>query len=111
VKAAISRRLDHGTALLLIDGLDEINDPGVRASFCRQLEQIHLARPDTPIIATSRIVGYREMGYRIGRGFEHLTVAELDRVGQGRLHPALVRGHRAPGPPADRHRAACRGHP
>ncbi|MBV9790706.1 MAG: HEAT repeat domain-containing protein, partial [Chloroflexi bacterium] len=30
-------------------------------------------------IATSRIVGYREMGYRIGRGFEHVTVSELSR--------------------------------
>src|SRR5262249_21121368 len=79
LKGVISRRLDNGSALLLIDGLDEINDPGARASFCRQLEQIHLARPAAPIIATSRIVGYREMGYRIGRGFEHLTVAELDR--------------------------------
>jgi HEAT repeat protein len=79
MRAVISRRLDEGTALLLIDGLDEITDPAARAGFCRHLEQIHLARPKTPIIATSRIVGYREMGYRIGRGFEHLTVAELSR--------------------------------
>jgi energy-coupling factor transporter ATP-binding protein EcfA2 len=79
LKAAISQRLDDGTALLLIDGLDEITEPGTRARFCRQLEQIYLARPNTPIIATSRIVGYREMGYRIGRGFEHVTLAELDR--------------------------------
>jgi HEAT repeat protein len=79
MRAVISRRLDDGTALLLIDGLDEITDPAIRAGFCRQLEQIHVARPALPIIATSRIVGYREMGYRIGRGFEHLTVAELSR--------------------------------
>ncbi|HET8657966.1 MAG TPA: HEAT repeat domain-containing protein [Micromonosporaceae bacterium] len=78
LREAVGRRLQAGTALLLIDGLDEIADPGARARFCRQLEQVHLAQPNAPIIATSRIVGYREMGYRIGRGFEHVTIAELD---------------------------------
>jgi HEAT repeat protein len=77
LKEVVAQRLDSGTALLLIDGLDEISDSAARARFCQHLEQIHLARPSTPIIATSRIVGYREMGYRIGRGFEHLTVADL----------------------------------
>jgi hypothetical protein len=70
-------RLDDGSALLLLDGLDEIVDPQRRARFCRQVEQIHLRYPDVSIVATSRIVGYREMGSRIGRGFEHVTVAEF----------------------------------
>lgn len=72
-------KLSHGEALLLLDGLDEITDPALRARFCQQLEKIHVAYPKAPIIATSRIVGYREMGYRIGRGFEHVTVADLSR--------------------------------
>lgn len=73
----LRKKLLSGQALLLLDGLDEIKDPAMRARFCRQLENVHVAYPQAPIIATSRIVGYREMGYRIGRGFEHLTVADL----------------------------------
>lgn len=72
-------RLGAGTALLILDGLDEIADPKVRARFCRQIEQIVVAYPQAPVIATSRIVGYREMGYRIGRDFEHLLIADLAR--------------------------------
>jgi predicted NACHT family NTPase len=70
-------RLKDGEALLMLDGLDEITDPAVRTCFCQQLEQIVRAFPDAPIIATSRIVGYREMGYQLGQGFEHLTLADL----------------------------------
>jgi HEAT repeat protein/predicted phosphodiesterase len=77
VCALLLRRLDQGEALLMLDGLDEITDPGVRACFCQQLEQVVVAYPKAPILATSRIVGYREMGYRLGRGFEHVTVADL----------------------------------
>ena len=79
LKALLIERVRVGTALLILDGLDEITDPMVRACFCQQLEQIHIAFPSAPIIATSRIVGYREMGYRIGRGFEHVTLADLSR--------------------------------
>jgi hypothetical protein len=72
-------KLSKGQALLLLDGLDEISDPAVRTRFCKQIEQITIAYPNAPIIATSRIVGYREMGYRIGRGFEHVTVTDLSK--------------------------------
>lgn len=72
-------RLADGTALLVFDGLDEITDPGLRARFCQQLEQINVAYPGAPMIITSRIVGYREMGYRMGRGFEHVTLADLEQ--------------------------------
>jgi hypothetical protein len=70
-------RLQEGKALLMLDGLDEITNPTARACFCQQLEQIVRAFPAAPIIATSRIVGYREMGYQLGQGFEHLTLANL----------------------------------
>ncbi|WP_405726746.1 HEAT repeat domain-containing protein [Streptomyces sp. NBC_00028] len=71
------RRMREGRVLLLIDGLDEISEPGLRARFCRKVEKIHLAFPEAPVIVTSRIVGYREMKLRITRGFEHVTVQEL----------------------------------
>ncbi|NEB05750.1 NACHT domain-containing protein [Streptomyces sp. SID13726] len=69
--------LQDGRVLLLIDGLDEIADPGLRARFCSQIEQIHVAHPQASIVVTSRIVGYKEMGLAIGRGFEHVTVLDL----------------------------------
>ncbi len=78
LQESLLERIDAGTALLILDGLDEITDPGSRARFCQQLEQIHQAFPQAPIIATSRIVGYREMGYQLGRSFEHVTLADLD---------------------------------
>ena len=71
------RRLSEGRALLLIDGLDEITQSATRVSFCRQIEQMHVAYSRAPIIATSRIVGYREMNFRIGRGFEHVNILDL----------------------------------
>lgn len=77
LRSTLRTKLEDGKAILLLDGLDEISDPGIRAKFCRQIEQITMAFPNAPIIATSRIVGYREMGVRIGRGFEHVTVADL----------------------------------
>jgi HEAT repeat protein len=75
----LREKLEKGEALLLIDGLDEIVDPTLRARFCQQLEQISIALPNASIVVTSRIVGYKEIGHRIGRGFEHVTVSELSR--------------------------------
>ena len=80
VLQVVRRRLAAGTALVLVDGLDEIADRALRTGFCQQLERFHDAYPDSPIVVTSRIVGYRELGARIGRGFEHVTVAELTKA-------------------------------
>jgi hypothetical protein len=77
LRSALRDKLARNRALLLIDGLDEISESSARARFCRQVEQIHVAFPEAPIIVTSRIVGYREMNFRIGRGFEHLIVTDL----------------------------------
>jgi hypothetical protein len=74
LQAVIIGKLAAGQAILMVDGLDEIGNPGVRARFCQQIERLQAAFPRAPMIVTSRIVGYREMNYRIGRGFEHATV-------------------------------------
>ncbi|MNS21015.1 NACHT domain protein [compost metagenome] len=77
---AITReRLANGSALLLIDGLDEIANLSMRVKFCKQIERIATAYPEAKIVVTSRIVGYREMNTKIGHGFLHVTVAELIR--------------------------------
>lgn len=73
----LRQRLDRGNALLLIDGLDEIADPRQRLRFCRRIESFARVFTKAPIITTSRIVGYREMGGRIQHGFAHATLAEL----------------------------------
>ncbi len=75
----LRNELAAGRLILLIDGLDEIVDPTLRASFCAQLERISDTYREAPMIVTSRIVGYREMGYPIGKGFEHGVLAELTK--------------------------------
>jgi len=73
---ALRGLLEEGNAVLLVDGLDEVADPRVRAGFCRQIDKV--ARLwEAPIVATSRLVGYREMGVRLGGDFAHATLAEL----------------------------------
>ena len=77
--AVILDRIAKGEALLLVDGLDEITNPHVRMMFCQELERTAARYPDAPIVVTSRIVGYRDLPYRMGSGFEHGVIAELTR--------------------------------
>lgn len=80
--------LDHlakGEVLLLIDGLDEIMDSQVRTMFCQELERTAARYPNAPIVVTSRIVGYRDMPYRMGAHFAHGTIAELNREDKDRF--------------------------
>ena len=67
----------EGEALLLVDGLDEITHPNVRVLFCQELERTAVRYPKAHIVVTSRIVGYRDMPYRMGKAFEHAVIAEL----------------------------------
>jgi hypothetical protein len=73
----LRRRLEEGRAILLVDGLDEITDPNLRITFCERLETIAKRYSRAPLVATSRIVGYREMRRRLGYGFAHSTLADL----------------------------------
>jgi NACHT domain/Calcineurin-like phosphoesterase/HEAT repeats len=75
--ALLRKRLEGGTAIFLVDGLDEIADPNQRIAFCERLEVIARSYAHAPILATSRIVGYREMRRRIGGGFVHGTLDDL----------------------------------
>jgi HEAT repeat protein len=79
MRAVILDRIAKGEALLLVDGLDEITNPRVRMMFCQELERTAARYPDAPIVVTCRIVGYRDMPYRMGSGFEHGVIAELSR--------------------------------
>ncbi|MCP5140754.1 MAG: NACHT domain-containing protein [Gammaproteobacteria bacterium] len=85
LQVGLRDRLADGGALLLIDGLDEIASARVRSAFSRQLERIAAAYPQAPMLVSSRIVGYREMGQDLGRGFTHVVVTDLDREGKDRF--------------------------
>jgi HEAT repeat protein len=79
MRAVVLESVAKGEALLLVDGLDEITNPRVRVMFCQELERCTARYPDTPVVVTSRIVGYRDMPYRMASGFEHGIIAELSR--------------------------------
>jgi len=77
--AEIRKRMTTGNALLILDGLDEIADAKGRWLLCERLEAIARRYQDLPILATSRVVGYRDMGKKLGCDFEHLTLASLSK--------------------------------
>ena len=77
VTAVILDSIAKGEAAILIDGLDEITSARVRAKFCQEIERTAIRYPDAPVLITSRIVGYRDMPYRMGSTFEHTVIAEL----------------------------------
>lgn len=62
-REAFSRRvidaLKVGKVLLLVDGLDEINNPGDRAAFAAQLRTFIGTYPAVRVVVTSREAGFR----------------------------------------------------
>ena len=50
--------LESGKAILLLDGMDEVADPDLRARVARLVESFTLAYPNCRFIVTSRVVGY-----------------------------------------------------
>ncbi|HYJ05152.1 MAG TPA: NACHT domain-containing protein [Chthoniobacterales bacterium] len=77
MRAVVLESIVSGGALLLVDGLDEISSPVIRAQFCQELERVSVRYPNLPVVVTSRIVGYRDMPYRLGAGFEHTVISQL----------------------------------
>jgi hypothetical protein len=77
MRAVVLERIAKGGVLLLVDGLDEITEEKTRVLFCQELERTASRYPDTPIVITCRIVGYRSMPYRIRSGFEHGVILDL----------------------------------
>jgi hypothetical protein len=80
MRAMILEKIVHNQVLLMVDGLDEITLPHVRVQFCQELERTAARYPALSIIVTSRIVGYRDMPYRMGRNFQHGVISELSRA-------------------------------
>jgi len=50
--------LENGKAVILLDGMDEVADPDLRARIARLVESFTLAYPKCRFVVTSRVVGY-----------------------------------------------------
>ena len=60
-RTLVDRALLAGRVLLLVDGLDEISDPGDRAAFVCTLRSAVQAYPNTALLVTSREAGFRHV--------------------------------------------------
>jgi len=60
-RALVDRTLLASRVLLLVDGLDEISDPGDRAAFVCTLRSAVQAYPNTALLVTSREAGFRHV--------------------------------------------------
>lgn len=70
--------LQLGTALLLIDGLDEIADESHRVAFVEQLRTFLARYPAASIVVTSREAGFRIVGGRLADQCRHYRLADFD---------------------------------
>jgi HEAT repeat protein len=76
-------KLEEGTAVLMIDGLDEIREITVREDFCRQLGLFVHLKDRCRVVVTSRPSQYREMNDEtresLRRNFEPVRLCAVDR--------------------------------
>ncbi len=73
----VSRSLQNGDALLLIDGLDEIAEDKNRIAFVNQLRTFIATYPTINIIVTSREAGFRIVAGSLATYCENYTVSNL----------------------------------
>jgi predicted NACHT family NTPase len=75
--AEIVKRLESGNAALYLDGLDEIFEGPTRGSIIEEISAFLARYPQTPVVVTSRLVGYEPDRLR-SAGFAHATIEEFD---------------------------------
>lgn len=83
---SLERLLLSGAALVIFDGLDELADTTHRANLTAIIERFCAEYPQTPVLVTSRLVGYEQAQldnrqftrYRLG-GFDDQQVADYVR--------------------------------
>ncbi|WP_345601592.1 NACHT domain-containing protein, partial [Streptomyces chumphonensis] len=69
--------LESGRALVVFDGMDELFDPAVRESVARRIAAFASRYPNTRVVVTSRVIGYRR-AVLAGAGFAHYMLQDLD---------------------------------
>jgi hypothetical protein len=70
--------LRNGSALLLIDGLDEISDEGARVAFAQQLRLFLATYPAVSLVVTSREPGFRKVAPTLQSICREYRVAQFD---------------------------------
>ncbi|WP_298900012.1 SMEK domain-containing protein [uncultured Psychroserpens sp.] len=72
-----TKKLESNHLLVLIDGIDEINNVSLRHSVVNRINSFISQYPEVKIIVSSRIVGYKET--RLNGYFNHLQVVEFKK--------------------------------
>lgn len=88
----VSDALQKGSALLLIDGLDEITDDRKRITFVNQLRTFLATYPNINIVVTSREAGFRAVAGTLATYCEHYTIAKLNET---EITDLTVKWHKA----------------
>jgi energy-coupling factor transporter ATP-binding protein EcfA2 len=70
-------KLESNHLLVLIDGIDEINNVSLRHSVVNRINSFISQYPEAKIVVSSRIVGYKET--RLNGYFNHLQVVEFKK--------------------------------
>lgn len=90
-RAYVDRALLAGRILLLVDGLDEISDPGDRATFVCMLRTTLKAYPGIAIVVTSREAGFRHVAPHLSQVCTYATLSPFDENDIRRLSVAWHR--------------------
>ncbi len=77
----VSHHIENGTALLLVDGLDEIGSDADRQHFVNQLRIFTERNPMANMVVTSRITGFPAMINKTFKGFDRYEIAPLGKGG------------------------------
>lgn len=75
---ALEPLFKQGQILLLVDGLDEIHDDGLRTTFVEQLERFLEEHERTRLVVTSREAGFALIAPNIARFSQRWTIAPLE---------------------------------
>ncbi|MDR0287619.1 MAG: metallophosphoesterase, partial [Clostridiales bacterium] len=76
--AEVFERIEKGKTLLLIDGLDEISDTGLRKNFAEKIARFAQLNPKMNVIVTSRIAGFKYVSDGKLGSFPQLLISKLE---------------------------------
>ncbi|GGW59681.1 restriction endonuclease [Streptomyces caelestis] len=87
----VAQLLKGGEAILLVDGLDEINDPSDRATFAAQLRTFIGTYPQVRVVVTSREAGFRVVSGAMSSVCQLFRISDLSSTGIRKLCSAWHR--------------------
>jgi hypothetical protein len=90
-RAYMDSALSEGRVLLLVDGLDEISDPGDRAAFVCTIRAALYAYPGTALVVTSREAGFRHVASHLAPVCTPVTISSFNEEDIRRLSVAWHR--------------------